>query len=73
MILGFFPEMLIGGVLYGIGRSYNKPWARVVGGGLMIVTTAWTVVNVALVYEATKYKPKPDFGPNLAGDSSLFK
>lgn len=54
MILGWVPEMLIGGVTYGLGRAYNKPWARVVGGGLMIATTAWTVIQVALIYEATK-------------------
>lgn len=71
MLLGWPLEMLIGGVTYGLGRAYNKPWARVVGGGLMIVSTVWTVVSVGLVLGAVSSAQKQATGGAFSTNAAV--
>lgn len=58
MILGFIPDMVIGGAAFGIGRAYHKPWLAILGGVYMLGTVAFTALQVAAVVEANKARVK---------------
>lgn len=54
MIFGFVPDMVVGGVAFGIGRAYGKPWLTIIGGMYMLGTVAVTALRVAAVVGAQK-------------------
>jgi hypothetical protein len=54
MILGFIPDMVIGGAAFGIGRAYGKPWLSILGGVYMLGTVVHTGLVVVAIAGAAK-------------------